>query len=799
MINSTYRIQFNKNFKFNDVFNIVDYLKLLGLKCIYSSPVLKSVSGSNHGYDVTDYETINPEVGGEKDFIKLSSFLHKNNIFWIQDIVPNHMAMSSENKYIQDVFKNGQNSSYYNLFDVFKTENFGKKIILPFLGKTYEESLNDFSIIDDKIKIENSLYNISNNSYNFKENINDRYKMHDFLIMQNFNPKYWKTSISGTNYRRFFSVNSLIAVNTMDYYDLINKKIIELSEKGLIDGFRVDHIDGLFDPEEFLLKLNENNKYIYIEKILKNNEKLNKNFKCNGTTGYDFLFYCNYLFTDKNNENKLKNVYFKFINKKLNFNKMLRQRKLYYINNYYKSELNYLSQLFYDNVKNKIYGNECSFDGFMDTIKNIFLNINLYRTYLPENKNIIINILKRIKSYEAGAMIKMINENDLYCFKRLEQFMPAITAKNLEDNMFFRYNLLVSLNEVGCDPLKFNVSVNEMHRFNRYRLKNMPLSINALSTHDTKYGEDLRGKINVISEMPDEWDNYLNLWNNINRKYIKNIDQNDIYYYYQILLSEDPVKWNSKFYERVKNQMIKIIREGSVNSDWNNINSEYEGNIIYFIKNTMNDKEFIDSYEEFYKKIIIYGNINSISQEIIKITAPGIPDNYQGSEFKNNNFTDPDNRNTIDFNLLKNELNNVIKYYENNNYNEILNLLYSNNFKLLINYLLLNLRNKDSDLFNGEYIEIKSKGKYKNNVFSFARKYNKKILIIIIPIKISFLNGKLPVKVFWDNTEIISKKSLYGVYYNLLDKEYYHINGNTKLSYLINIFPFALLYGDLNE
>ncbi len=795
MIQSTYRIQFNKNFKFNDVYNIIDYLKNLGINCVYSAPILKSVSGSNHGYDVIDYENINPEIGSENDFIKLSSFLHENNILWLQDIVPNHMAMNYQNKYLQDVFKNGEKSIYYNLFDIFKTKNFDKKIILPFLGKTYDKSLKDFKIINNQIKIENSLYNISNNSYNFE--INNIKEMNNFINIQNFDPKYWRICISGTNYRRFFSVNTLIAVNTMEYYDLINKKIIELTKNNLINGFRVDHIDGLFEPEKFLKKLNENNKYIYIEKILKMNEKLNKNFKCNGTTGYDFLFYCNYLFTNKNNEKKLKDIYFKFINKNLNFKKMLKDRKLYYINNYFKSELNYLSELFYENVKNEIYGRECTVDGFKNTIIYIFLNIDLYRTYLPENKDILINILKKKKSYESIAMIKMINDNDLYCFKRLEQFMPAITAKNLEDNMFFRYNLLVSLNEVGCKPLKFSISIKEMHKFNKYRLNNMPLTMNTLSTHDTKYGEDLRSKINVISEIPDIWYDYLNKWNNINKKYLKDVDKNDLYYYYQILLAENPLKWDSNFYERVKNQIIKIIREGNVNSDWNNINNKYEDNLINFIKKSIFNKKFIDSYKNFYNRIILYGNINSISQSIIKITSPGIPDNYQGSEYINNNFTDPDNRKTINYDFLKNKLNEIINYYNDNNYDKILDLLYSDNFKLLINYILLNFRKDHNNLFNGEYIVINSNGKYKNNIFSFLRKYKNEVLIVIIPLNIAIYN-KMPLKDFWEDTEIILKKYNNKKYYNLLNKKYYDIN-NKKLSYLLDIFPFAILYSGENE
>ncbi|MCL5989701.1 MAG: malto-oligosyltrehalose synthase [Candidatus Thermoplasmatota archaeon] len=802
-LTATYRIQFNRSFPLIKIKELICYLKKMGVSHIYCSPVLESIKGSNHGYNVVNLERINPELGGEDEFIKMSKLVHENGMGWIQDIVPNHMAMSSQNVYLQDIFKNGPKSHYYNLFDVFHSTNFqSKKIDLPILGTTYERALKDKIISKNgqMIEIEGEKFSLLTNSgTTFGQNL----RLEDLLKFQYFRPLYYRAALSGTNYRRFFSVNSLIAIRPEKYFSLVMGKVTELERKGLIDGYRIDHIDGLFEPGRFISKTkHKKDVFVFVEKILGKNEKIQPSWSCDGTTGYDFLFYCTYLFIDGKNKSELLRVYRKFTDESTDLQKIIQCAKYSYMNKHFISEIDYVTDIFFKFIKNRVYGQECNIHSLRNALTDLLANIPVYRTYVPNASSFetlekaIESSRKSSKDNDAFYVLERLlhDKASTRLFKRLEQFMPAITAKSIEDNAFFRYVPLVSANEIGCDPASFSISPEEFHKFNLDRFRVSPNSINTLSTHDTKLGEDLRAKINVISEIPEEWEKYIQLWNSNNMKFKTNDfpSNNDEYYFYQILLALDPSKWDSKFEERVSNQMLKMARESGANTDWDQKNDIYEKALLCFIHKSMNNVKFRKSYNEFYNRIEPYGSLNSISQNVLKITAPGIPDTFQGSELTNNFFTDPDNRIPANFSLLSQELEYVVDQYQKGNFSAFLENLSNGRLKLLTSYVLLNLR-KRSNVFLGEYVPLSIHGKLKDNLIAFSRVYKKETMIVVVPIKIASLNGDLPLSTVWKDTRLILNDHGLHKFTDIFTNEVYEVRNSVRVENIIRIFPFSVL------
>ncbi len=803
---STYRLQFNSSFPLSEVRALIEYLKRLGVSHIYSSPILQSSSGSNHGYDTVNLEMINPEIGGEEQFREMSTLVHNEGIGWIQDVVPNHMAINSQNVYLQDIFENGTLSKYHGLFDVFHSRNFGdSRIVLPILTTNYERAVTEgkIKVTGNTIDIEGSPFRVSRKTYNQDISTSDFSR---FMIRQYFRPVYFRSAISGTNYRRFFSVNSLIAVRPERYFQLIMGKILELQRAGLIDGFRIDHIDGLYNPKGFISKLwRLTASPIYVEKILTEDEELEPSWPCTGTTGYDFLFHCNFLYVAGKNKEIIMDTYKEFTGDKEFLIDMVKKRKYEYMDNYFVSELDYLTDIFFDYLRKKPYGQEVNMHSVRNALKELLAHLPVYRTYVPEENSFAI--LKkaladaRDHSYEdigLDAVERMVDDQDsLHLFRRLQQFMPAIIAKSLEDAMFFRYVPLISLNEIGCDPGRFSITIQEFHEFNFRRSKSRPDSMNTLSTHDTKLGEDLRAKIGVISELPDEWRSSIATWNHINRdgwnsKYPSSKDE---YYLYQILLAKSPDQWDEQFELRVRRQMLKAARESEEYTEWNSINSDYESAMIDFLSRAMKNEAFRVSYQRFYNRISLYGSLYAVCQNILKMTSPGIPDTYQGSELENNYFTDPDNRSVVDFKRLSKELDEIVRRFDSGKLGNLDDDLRSGRIKLLVTHILLNMR-KSSKVFSGDYIPLETSGRYRDEILAFSRRTKNEVLVVAVPLNIASSGNSLPMGPFWEDTGIVMDRLDGYKFTDVFTEEARKLNGTLLVRDMFDRFPFSVIVGD---
>ena len=848
---STYRIQLSPDFKLADLEGILDYLHDLGITHIYASPILLARSGSMHGYDTIDFGIVNTDIGGEDAFRRVSRMAHDMGIGWIQDIVPNHMSADTTNRYLEDIFVRGKISRYIDMIDLFyRTEETDFKPMLPLLNAPYEESLNlgkirlvageqpFLQVEDAKIPLsDHSVAELLGGEYNHEtaralfEEINmDPERIHRIVQDQNYQPMYWRHLVQGTNFRRFFTVNSLISLNEQlpETFGIVHEKIIQLANAGYIDGFRVDHVDGLYDPESYLVKLRRESGLgtIYVEKILGKGEELRETWPVSGTTGYDFAFYCNSLFTSGKNKNAILRIYRQFTRNQKSYGYIEKESRRRFLVSFFSNEVHYLTQVFYKVLRTKIYGQEVSVKGLEDCIRETLVHIPVYRTYLSKSRidrKDLMTIETAIKasvgrvgmSAEQSAIIRLLAEvkdddQALFCFARLQQFMPAVMAKSGEDRAFFIFNPLISMNEVGGNPSVFSISKQEFHRFIKKRASHHRNSMNTLSTHDTKMGEDLRSRICAISGDPIEWRNFIKLASAIASSFRSETNglsipsSNEEYMIYQLLLAESPERWgNGEFRKRVTEHVMKALREAAINTEWNSVNHNYESLVEIFIEGIMADPQFIKLFSTFYQNIALRGSLISASQSVLKMTLPGIPDIYRGSELMNTSFTDPDNRKDADFNLLRNRLSAVRILLESGDLVSILKNMENGDLKLAATYILLNFRREHSELFqHGRYVRIVESGSAAPNLFSFALVYRNQWLMVSLLFDLEgVMEGKYrrqDVDIPQD-TAIFAPKGSPGKLMNIFTGEVIENNGKINVRSGMGMLPFMVLYSTVSE
>lgn len=925
---STYRLQFNKKFNFNSARKLLSYLEELGISHIYASPIFKAAKGSPHGYDVVDSTQLNPELGKSVDFEKLITEAKENNIFWLQDIVPNHMAFDFDNKMLVDLLENGPDSRFCNYFDV--EWNFGHlgdkpRMLAPFLGKYYQESLeggeiqlgydkNGLSInyYDKKfpVKIDSysdilslgfekfrnkvgrnypavikllGLFHIVKFLPNY-ENQDERYHQIEFikallwelysddeqikvfmnetikiyngikgkpesfdlmdklLSDQYFRLAYWKVAYEEINYRRFFNINTLISlkVENEEVFNRTHSLIFKLLKEEKIDGLRIDHIDGLYDPEVYLERVREkiSRKYLIVEKILEQDEQLPLSWPVEGTTGYDFLNIVNGLFCRHKNESEFNRIYSTFTSKTSSFDELVVNKKKLIIKTRMAGELERLSLLVEEIAKQDRHGADITLNGIKTALEEILVHFPIYRTYINGKKitkpelDYIHETIEKLKynfprieheityiglllTMQHNSLSKELYDRSVNFIMKFQQLTGPLMAKGFEDTALYVYNRLISLNEVGADPSKFGITLPEFHRKIRHRGIKWKFSLNTTSTHDTKRGEDVRARINVLSEIPDEWNSRIKKWRDMNANYKQEHngqlfpDENDEYFLYQTLIGAMPFnneESKKEFIKRIKEYSIKVVREAKVHTAWVKPDENYENAFVNFIERLLFQSEhnhFLNDLMEFQKYISYYGIFNSLSQTLIKMTAPGIPDFYQGSELWDLNLVDPDNRRPVNF-LKRKRIMSAIEDRRKKGNEDLLKYLLSSlengAVKLFLIKKILQARKIFPSLFlEGKYIQLNALGKYKDSIVTFVRKNEREFLIVIA---IRYLTGvvkrgELPLGEIWNNTSIFVPFET-GVITNLITDDSLSSAQNLKVGRILREFPVAVLKGNLN-
>ncbi|HTN19444.1 MAG TPA: malto-oligosyltrehalose synthase [Pelobium sp.] len=876
---STYRIQFNKDFTLQDFEKIKTYFKKLGVKTIYGSPIFEAVPGSTHGYDVCNPSQIGAEIGTESQLLNISHWLKEEKMFWLQDIVPNHMAFHPKNAWLMDLLEKGTKSLFTNYFDsVYTCPVMQGKLMVPVLGEDLETAIDaekikikwtgerlvlcysnnpfplkpsSYSFFLEKLKLDNLVHEVqlladitSKEEYAERweniltqiretigapetafelQNLLDAYNQNKQLIIQTSRAQYyelclWQETNKRINYRRFFTVNGLICLNMADetvfakHHQFIKKMV----DSEVFDGLRIDHIDGLFEPTEYLKRLRKlagQETYIIAEKILEKGEEIPVAWPIQGNTGYDFLGIINNLFTQNTAAQEFDNFY-ETINpsKAIAEDELLKKR--YILENHLAGELENLYKLF---EKLQLSTEVLEKENLKKAIAALLINMPVYRFYsedFPLNKadqQALAIVFENIKSREIPFRKEAEKLEEIFLapntdksaiwnkavtifFKRLMQFSGPLMAKGVEDTLMYTNFRFIGHNEVGDHPASFGITADEFHRLMQHRQKQNPLSLNTTSTHDTKRGEDARARLNVLTALPTEWFNKVKAWQQLNAQKREELQLalHEEYFIYQCLLANYPLvkAEEADFEERLNAYLQKAFREGKQQSDWANVNSKFEENVAGYIAFLLNPKNpFLPDFKAYHQKIALYGVYNSLAQLGLKFTSPGIPDVYQGGEFWDFSFVDPDNRRKVDYNLRMQEL----EKFDSVSIDELMVDYSTGGIKLWLTQQLYKLRNEANDIFSlGDYRPLKVTGKYQNNVIAFIRQVQQQTLLVISVINSAGILESQNVAfeaINWEDTQVILPEE--ANWYNVFQKN----EGGGKAVLLQDIslkIPFAV-------
>jgi (1->4)-alpha-D-glucan 1-alpha-D-glucosylmutase len=830
---STYRLQFNATFTFAQARDLVPYLSDLGVSDCYASPYLMARPGSLHGYDISDHNRLNPEIGSDEDYEAFVAALHGHGLGQLLDVVPNHMGIvGNANLWWNDVLENGPSSPYAGFFDIdwhsaLKPE-LQDRVLLPMLGDPYGKALetgqlslhydagtftihyfdHHFPVSPDtydrvlrrgleeleqalgatseafieyqsvltavqhlpprtatgptaaaerqreKEVVKRRLARLTDDNPDVRRHLEEAVRafngrpgdprsfdaLDELLGAQAYRLSYWRVAADEINYRRFFDVNELAALSMEkpDVFEATHRLILRLLCDGKVNGVRIDHPDGLYDPRQYLGRLQAHYAlcaarrvfesdaefagggwkefegplldtlrqsaagsadspfrrplYVVVEKILGRAEPMPEDWPVHGTTGYEFLNVLGGLFVQGENAAAFSRLYDRWRGRNGSLADIVYQKKFLILQVSLASELHVLAhQLDRLSEKNR-WSRDFTLNSLRHALREIIACFPVYRSYITGAA-----IQARDRAYVEQAVARAKRKNaaiseSIFDFARnmlllrypegardedraaqrrfvgkFQQVTAPVMAKGLEDTAFYVCNRLISLNEVGGDPDVFGVSVAAFHRHNKERQQRWPHALSTTATHDTKRGEDTRARIDVLSELPQEWQKALPRWGRLNKKNRVQIDdltapdRNDEYLFYQTLVGAWPLepfegRVAEEFVARIQAYMQKAMHESKVHTSWVNPNPAYDDAVRQFVARTLDataSAAFLADFQAFQQRVSPYGLLNGLSRTLLKMASPGVPDTYQGTELWDLSLVDPDNRRPVDYALRR--------------------------------------------------------------------------------------------------------------------------------------------------
>ena len=794
---SIYRVQLNAGFTFSDLKEYLPYFKKLGVSHLYLSPIMEAVPCSTHFYNTYDFSAISSVLGGEKAFISLSEKSRNEGIGLILDIVPNHMTIL--NKFMLDYLEKGKNSHFKNLFDVdLKSSESRGKIVLPMLDFYPLEEPQRFKIFNHSIKIEGTslILPIRRKGKTMKSKQNIVADQHYILT-------HWKESSRFINYRRFFAVNDLIAIRMerKENFDLFHLKIRDLLHKDLIQGLRIDHVDGLNDAFTYLKRLNKlsGNHPVWVEKILARNESLRAEWPVEGDTGYSARARINSAFIDNESLDKVRKIFRKFGGDRYEGEEYRINLKIEISQKLFQSDFEKYSRFIKEILLSRgLIG--ISIKGISDALQATIALLDRYRTYTSLDSSeteVWMESVKRAKerfpflSHELNCIEKFldlvkIDRKSASVLRRIEQFTGAVMAKSMEDCYFYRYSALLSTCLVGSMPFDQPYSDAEIHAFFAGIQGGKRRPMTTLSTHDTKFGEDAVARFNAISDLHKDWAKFLDDFS-----VVLDIRSYDRYRILQAILGTYN-KSDKDYRQRLYNYVIKALRESGENTNWEFPESDYENKCIRFADSAITEIE--QSWGLFLKKIQYLGGLNSLSQTILKFMLPGIPDTYQGSETMNFSFVDPDNRRPASYRILFQRLKDVSASRPNLNEQSVTD----GDLKIFLTSRLISIRTEFSDYFlNGKYFFLEFSGKNSDKLFGFYYGLSNRILLVIISRHhSSFVDINSYSPNCWAGTSMVNLPEIKGKMKDLITSS--TLKGS-DLTRILAEYPFTVVEAMTNE
>jgi len=615
-------------------------------------------------------------------------------------------------------------------------------------------------------------------------------RLHDLLEQQSYRLAYWRVAGDEINYRRFFDINDLAGLRMEDpqVFEDTHRLILKQVQSGNISGLRLDHADGLYDPAGYYQRLNRHLAevlntvvnpdnpplYVVAEKIVANYEYLSIRWPLHGTTGYEFANMVNGLFVDPASEKSLTQTYTRFIGHKLDFDDIIYHAKDYVMRTALASELNVLAT--HLNRISEIHPRtrDYTLNALRDALREVVACFPVYRTYIntPEvrkedrqyidwavaqaqhrsraDDKSVFEFVRRVISVDPDLEVEL---QDLVSFvSKFQQYTAPVMAKGYEDTALYEYHRLVSLNEVGGDPRRHGNSIKSFHHFNLERVKHWPHAMLSLSTHDSKRSADVRARINVLSEIPELWQQAAFKWSRMNRRLKHRFDthfapsRNDEYLFYQTLVGTWPLIELSDaqlntYRHRIGDYMIKAVREAKDASSWTNPDDTYERVLREFVERALDPHgPFFKDCDRWIKNIAHGGLYNALSQTLVQLTSPGMPDLFQGEELWRFALVDPDNRRAVDFDKRDTELSGMLKTLQNVRtertayLNDLWMHMPDGRIKLFLIHQTLVLRHQHKQLFSdGEYIKLECQGEHADRIITFARQYEQDVVIVVAP------------------------------------------------------------------
>jgi (1->4)-alpha-D-glucan 1-alpha-D-glucosylmutase len=615
--------------------------------------------------------------------------------------------------------------------------------------------------------------------------------LHLLLEDQAYRLAYWRVASSEINYRRFFDINQLagLRMERGEAFEATHRLLLRLIAEGKVQGVRLDHIDGMYDPRGYCQRLlsrvgdvlaecrggdapNSDPRagepiYLLVEKILAWHENLREDLPAAGTTGYEFMNLVNGLFVDPAAERTLNATYHRFIDQEPEFEQIVLAAKQQILRYSLNSELHVLGHEFHRLAQESWTTRDFTLTGLREALADIITRFPVYRTYIteegvqPEDRRDLDWAVSRARKETALVdhtvfdFLHAALSTDLVGTRGFErahviatamhfqQLTGPVMAKSLEDTAFYRYHRLISLNEVGGEPGHFGVSLSAFHHLMHQQQQRLPASMLTTATHDHKRGEDVRARINALSELSVEWGRRVRRWGRLNRFKIKEVDglpvpgRNDAYLLYQTLvgswplaLGADDAEGLAAYAERIVAYMMKASREAKQRTSWTAPDEDYESGLERFVRRILDPQDgraFLADLLPFHAQIALIGALNGLAQTLLKLTAPGVPDTYQGCELWDLSLVDPDNRRPVDFDLRRTML------AQDADPAELLSSWQDGRIKQHVMARTLALRRTAPALFAGDYMPLQTTGIYAERLLGFARSSKDGTLVIVVP------------------------------------------------------------------
>jgi (1->4)-alpha-D-glucan 1-alpha-D-glucosylmutase len=672
-------------------------------------------------------------------------------------------------------------------------------------------------------------------------------RLDQLLNAQSYRLAFWRVAAEEINYRRFFDVNDLAAIRVElpEVFDAAHNLLLELVADGAVTGLRIDHPDGLYRPLEYFEKLQlrcakalriplpKDGRAIYliVEKILSGDEQLPKNWPVHGTTGYDFANQVAGVLVDQDAEDAITKVFKRFIGHSLHFGHLVYAKKRLIMRISLANEINVLGNMVDRLSEQNRWFRDYTLEALARAVSETIACFPVYRTYLepgkpvsPEDRAVVERAVAAAKRRNHAIEESVFNFlRDLLLFRfpenldeeqrathaefvlKFQQFTGPIMAKGLEDTVFYIYNRLAALNEVGGEPDIFGLSVETFHQRNLRRQRDWPDSLLATSTHDTKRTEDVRARMLAISEIPHLWGRSLQKWRTANRRFKEQIDDAEApdageeYLLYQTLLGTWPIHVDGVpapsvgpgFVSRIQAYMAKALKEAKLNTSWIQPNDNWDKAMMDFVARILETSprnKFLPAFLPVAEEIARLGAINSLAQLTIKFTAPGVADVYQGTELWDDSLVDPDNRRPVDY-ARRSEM---LKQVENVPPSDLMRCWANGRIKLRLTQRLLHLRRDNAELFReGSYEAINFGGAFTGCAIGFVRRHQDRAIVVIVP-RLSSRIGFPPVGERWQDTHADLARGLSSLRDVFSDREVNAENSQLKLSEAMSELPFAV-------